>query len=137
MPVGIYKRQKRIIKCKECGNEVTVYSGAAKYCSDCKLRIKRRAHKKDSREARYKKRMELELKCENCGKDIRKYYKAKKYCPECRGIVAEKQRKDYYQENREQYLEYAKEYYNKPGNKERHRKHARAHYEKKRIDNLP
>jgi len=137
MPVGIYKRQKRVINCKICGKETTVYSSAGKFCKECYEAKSKKEHRDYNRRVKREKRLARGLKCEKCGADIGKFPKAKKYCPDCRESVALEQRREHYKKNREKYLEYSREYYSKPENKEKHRQHARAHYEKKRIDNLP
>ena len=125
------------IKCKECGKDTIIGSGAGKYCEDCKKIVIKRQNKVNEANAKYIIRKARKLTCQECGCDITNFKYTKKYCPDCKKIVYARQLKKYdkkrYQDNKETIKAYCREYYKIPKNKERHRMKARESARRMRL----
>lgn len=128
------KNKERNKICVKCGKTFTSLSHLAKYCNECKIIVKREKHRLYTKQVRDKNRLAMNLKCEKCGCDITKFKRVRRFCPECRLLSLSEVAKEYYNSNKEIINIRQKEYYKKPGIKERHRVVARESARRRRIE---
>lgn len=113
--------------CKKCNQEKddNEFYPTNSYCKHC-IKIKQYIR---TTEKILINRQNITTKfCKKCNqeKDINEFYATSFYCKNC----IKNYQKGYYQTHRESQIEYAKNYYRRPGKKEYHRKIARESREK-------
>ena len=117
--------KKIIIKCKECRKKTAVGSGAGKYCQECRRIVLKRQNRENSRKEKVERKRKLNLRCQECNVSLTDFLYARKYCPKCAQEAYKQLNKDsnaeHYQKNKERVKSYNREYYKRPGVKEKHR----------------